>query len=310
MTLYDVLGITPDATATDIKKAYRRLSMMYHPDRNKEEDTTAKFQELSEAYEILSDPIKKKDYDETLDDPLEPEQEQTNTTGGFTQDAIGQLFQHLFNIPFQANLDTFDFSNFGKPTPIVQHISLTMHQLWAGTTIPIEVERWIVRGPTTKAHSCKENERETLYVHIPRGTDEGELIVLTGKGNVWISSSGTYHGDVKLCIKCVSGENETEFRRNGLDLTLVHTITVKEALCGFTFELVHLDGKVYALNNNAGNIMHHGFKKVIPNMGFTREVTVTGQTSVCTGNLIIEFHVKFPVKLSKPVLEALTAIDF
>jgi DnaJ-class molecular chaperone len=77
---------------------------------------------------------------------------------------------------------------------------------------------------------------------------------------------------------------------------------MKEALCGFAFELKYITGRVYTITNNSGNIISHGYKKMIPNMGLTRENH--------TGNLIIIFDVKFPEKLSEETLTALKAIEF
>jgi DnaJ-class molecular chaperone len=77
---------------------------------------------------------------------------------------------------------------------------------------------------------------------------------------------------------------------------------MKEALCGFTFELKYITGKTYTINNNTGNIIPNGYKKIIPNMGFSRDDH--------TGNLVIVFEVKFPDKLSEEVIDALKKIDF
>ena len=85
-------------------------------------------------------------------------------------------------------------------------------------------------------------------------------------------------------------------------MVLQKTISIKEALCGFVFELKYITGKTYTINNNAGNIIPNGYRKIIPNMGFTREEH--------TGNLIIVFDVKFPEKLSDEALEALKNIEF
>ncbi|SFM14995.1 molecular chaperone DnaJ [Methanolobus profundi] len=60
---YEILGISKDATESEIKKAYRKLAMQYHPDKNKEEDAEAKFKEISEAYAVLSDTEKREQYD-------------------------------------------------------------------------------------------------------------------------------------------------------------------------------------------------------------------------------------------------------
>jgi len=139
-------------------------------------------------------------------------------------------------------------------------------------------------------------ENETVYVIVPKGIDEGEIILLKDKGNVM---SETNKGDIKIFIKI---DNNTEFKRIGLDLILEKTITMKEALCGFAFELKYITGRVYTITNNSGNIISHGYKKMIPNMGLTRENH--------TGNLIIIFDVKFPEKLSEETLTALKAIEF
>ena len=139
-------------------------------------------------------------------------------------------------------------------------------------------------------------EHETIYVPVPKGMDEGELIVLKDKGNVL---NDNCKGDVKVIVKI---ENNTGFQRQGLDLILQKTISIKEALCGFTFEIKYITGKTYTINNNAGNIIPNGYKKVIPNMGFSRDEHV--------GNLIIVFDVKFPDKLSDATIEALKQIEF
>lgn len=66
--LYEVLGVSPKATATEINKAYREKAMQFHPDRNKNTDTTAIFQQINSAYRILGDPIKRAEYDSQLDE--------------------------------------------------------------------------------------------------------------------------------------------------------------------------------------------------------------------------------------------------
>jgi DnaJ family protein A protein 2 len=163
-------------------------------------------------------------------------------------------------------------------------------KILTGTTIPIDTERWIMENGN------KIFEHETIYVTVPKGMDEGELIVLKDKGHVLNENC---KGDIKVVVKI---ENNTSFQRQGLDLVLQKTISIKEALCGFTFEIKYITGKTYTINNNAGNIIPNGYKKVIPNMGFSRDEHV--------GNLIIVFDVKFPEKLTEATIEALKNIEF
>ena len=177
-----------------------------------------------------------------------------------------------------------------KPTPIIKTINIQIETVLTGLNMPVEIERWM------NENGNKVFEKETIYIDIPKGIDDGEIIIIRDKGNM---ISDSVKGDIKLFIKI---DNNTEFKRNGLDLFINKTITLKESLCGFTFELNYLNGKSYTINNNAGNIVPSGFRKIIPNMGFTRDANV--------GNLIIIFDVTFPAKLSVEVLEVLKTIDF
>ena len=315
---YKVLELPDTAGIDEIKKAYRRLSMAYHPDRNKSDPTaTERFQKLSEAYETLGDADKKQEYDMTRNNPFF---KMMGSHPGGGSNPVDELFANLFGGnpfmsfgpggPFQQGTTPFQQGTpFGphirvfhngmpinmmpgiqKPTPIIKTVAVPIDKILTGTTIPVEIERWsIIEG-------AKVFETETIYLTVPKGIDEGEIIILRDKGNV---ARDDCRGDIKIFIKI---ENDTEFKRNGLDLVIEKTITVKEALCGFSFDLKYITGKTYTITNNSGNIISHGYRKVIPNMGFTREQHV--------GNLIIMFDVKFPEKISDEAMEQLKKIDF
>ena len=175
-----------------------------------------------------------------------------------------------------------------KPTPIIKNININMEQVLLGTTIPLEIERWILEN------GVKVFETETIYVTVPQGIDDNEMLILRDKGNVL---NEHVKGDVKIFVKIT---NDTVFKRSGLDLVLEKKITLKEALCGFTFEIKYLNGKSYTLNNNKGNIIPPGYKKVYLNMGLTR-----GEHK---GNMVIHFHIDFPEKLTDEQIEAISTI--
>jgi hypothetical protein len=164
-----------------------------------------------------------------------------------------------------------------KPQPIIKTISINMEQVMNGANIPVEIERWILENGN------KVFERETIYVAIPKGIDDNEIIMLRDKGNILNEQN---KGDIKLFIKV---ENTSDFKRNGLDLILERKVSLKEALCGFAFELKHINGKSYTINNNPGSIVTPAYFKNIPNMGLTRD----GHS----GNLVITFDVVFPETL-------------
>jgi len=312
---YEILEIPETSSIDEIKKSYRRLSMIYHPDKNKNNpEATSKFQKISEAYETLGDIDKKREYDAMKNNPF-IKMMNVNPNGGF-QNPMEDLFANLFaGMPF-AHMQSFGndqsggpfggniriFHNgvpinpqgfpqgFQKPTPIIKNIVVPIDKILTGTIIPTDIERWIINNGN------KIFENETVYVTVPKGIDEGELIVLKDKGNVLRDDC---KGDIKIFIKI---ENNTEFKRSGIDLIYEKTITIKEALCGFTFELKYITGKVYTINNSSGNIISHGYRKTIQNMGFSRDNH--------TGNLIIIFSVIFPDKLTEETIEKLKKIEF
>jgi len=115
--LYEILGIKRGATDKEIKKAFRKLALKYHPDKNKEEDAQEKFLEISKAYEILSDPEKKKKYDMYGDDGSG-----NNNSGGGS--AGGQDFHDFFK-HFD---DAFRAHNHGHHYQQHQHQHQHAHQ--------------------------------------------------------------------------------------------------------------------------------------------------------------------------------------
>jgi DnaJ-class molecular chaperone len=173
-----------------------------------------------------------------------------------------------------------------KPIPIMKSLQITMQQVLNGASVPLEIERWIMENGT------KVFEKETIYVDVPPGIDENEMIVLRDKGNI---ISEHCKGDIKINILV---QNNTAFKRSGLDLILEKHISLKESLCGFSFELNYLNGKSYTLNNNKGNIVPPEYKKVYPGMGLKR-----GEHK---GNMIIIFHVDFPEKLTEEQIDKLS----
>jgi DnaJ family protein A protein 2 len=94
--------------------------------------------------------------------------------------------------------------------------------------------------------------------------------------------------------------NDTDIKRQGLDLIYEKKISLKEALCGFRFDLKYVNGKIYTIQNNMGNIVHPGYHKIIPQMGIKRENDV--------GNLVIIFQVDFPTSLTEEKINGLKEI--
>jgi DnaJ-class molecular chaperone len=320
-SFYDILGVSEKASQEEIKKAYRSLSLKFHPDKNPgNQEAIGKFQKISEAYENIGDPQKRQEYDATRNNPF---MKMAHNGGGMEAHFgnVDEIFKTFFGGPFGMsfggeqmggnfpggfgerihvfhngmpmpgmNFPNNFAQNLQKPTPIIKNVTIEIEQVLTGVNIPVDIERWVIENGN------KVFEHETIYVNIPKGIDDNEIIILGGKGNVLNDS---IKGDVKIFIKI---ENKTEFERIGLDLLIHKNISLKDALCGFSFELKYINNKVYTINNTSGNIIPPEYKKIISNMGLTRE----GHPQ--SGNLIIQFHITFPEKIDEDKINLLKNI--
>ena len=313
--LYETLGLKNTATLEEIKKAYRKLSLQYHPDRNNNSpESTIKFQDISSAYEIIGDEEKKRQYDLQNQMPFvnnipsffknstsTSTSTSTPTTNDFDPSDILNFISNNFfntsvssptgnNIKFGGNIFNLDNikQRLTKPSPIIKTETITLSKAFNGYNMPIEITRWIIEN------EIKREETETIYIPIPCGVDNNEIIILRDKGNILSENN---KGDIKVFIKI---QNDTDFNRNGLDLTLNKTISLKDALCGFSFDMNYLDGRIFKINNNVGNIITNNYNKILQGMGMKRDEHV--------GNLIINFNVTFPEKLSNEQINSLKQI--
>jgi DnaJ-class molecular chaperone len=305
MDYYKILNVEKNASQEEIKKNYRKLSLKLHPDKGGDEN---KFKELNEAFQVLGDENKRKEYDFKL------QFGNRNMNMGFNmQENMGipvDILNMMFgsrNIP--SNMPFFNFSQsmnsengpnirifrngveqvnpMIKPVPIIKTIEITLEDAYNGVNKPVDIERWI------KEEDTKRFEKETIYINIPKGSDNNEIIFIRDKGNI-ISENNK--GDIKLFLKVV---NNTSFERNGLDLIYKKKISLKEALCGFSFEIKYFNDRKFNIKNE-NNIIKQGYNKLVQGLGLTR-----GEQ---TGNLIIVFEIEFPDILSKEQTDKLREI--
>ena len=313
---YDILGVSKDANESEIKKAFRTLSLKYHPDRNQNEDTTEKFQKIGEAYEILSDPEKRSQYENELNGiPFGMPFSHMDSMNEFND--INNIFNMMFGNMggpgmggpgmggpgmggpgmggpgiriFHSGMGGGPqfFQQFQKPSTISKTVNISLKQCYDGGAIPIEVERFVVNN------GIKYTETVCLNIPIPKGIHEKDGVLIQGEGN----SINDLKGDIKLSFKI---EEHPIFKRKEGDLIYKKKISLKEALCGFSFELQHLNGKMLFLNNKSNRtIITPDTKKTIPNLGIEYE----GKT----GNLIIEFIIDFPMNLSEEQMNVISSV--
>jgi|SaaInlStandDraft_5_1057022.scaffolds.fasta_scaffold22054_1 DnaJ-class molecular chaperone len=290
---YEVLGVNKDATEVEIKKAYRSASLKYHPDRNQSKEAVTKIQQINEAYEILSDKEKKQNYDNELNGirPNPFQQVHTNFNTDFGD--INSMFNMMFNgrpfHPGMPNVQVFrngnstthvftSSSHAGPPSMITKNIEITFEQSYSGCSIPVEIEKWI------QHNDKKEPLVEIVQLEISEGVNHNEKIIVNGIGN----QNQHGKGNVQFIIQV---KNNTIFKRQNLNLLCDKKISLKEALCGFSFEFVHVSGKKLSVNNNNPiTIIKDGQIQVFKGLGMKDKNN--------TGDIIFKFHVIFPVELT------------
>jgi DnaJ-class molecular chaperone len=288
---FSILNISRDSTLNDIKKAYRLMSIKHHPDKNGNDKngndkngnekngnaSSEQFNKINEAYSILMsnyDSIKlaeKKQDHEYLNKALvaNPVNCYANNTVN-TVNAVNAVNDTM--VSKYVNVINSNYED------IIINLALNYNEAYNGCNKPINVERKI------NVNNIIGHEKETLYVQIPKGIDNNEIITLVNKGNSYVNN-GVSHSNVKIIIQLISHEL---FERNGLDIIFIKSISLKEALLGFSFMLNHINSKSY--NITCTEIIHFNYEKIKPAMGFMRDSFV--------GNLIIKFNIIFPVSLS------------
>ena len=293
MNPYEILGIEKNSPQEDIKKAYRKLSMKHHPDRNGNSNESNKiFQNITDAYSQIDTEEKRKNLHLFNNSNINPDDISEELLKFFMQtqnpsNKPSNIFFSNLQSKFMNQMQSPLFKSLQKPPPIVKKIRINFELSYNGGQLPIEIEREILTGTT------KEKEKETIYIKIPEGIDNNEMIIIREKGNI----VNELRGDIKIFVVINPHEN---FTRDGLNLLYTQTVTLKQALCGFSIDVPYINGKTIKINNNMGNIIKPNFEKSITNLGFRRE-------GHC-GNLIITFNIIFPAALTNECMHKLNEI--
>ncbi|MGM0427932.1 MAG: DnaJ C-terminal domain-containing protein [Thermodesulfobacteriota bacterium] len=239
---YKILGLTRSASPEEIKKAYRKLALKYHPDHNKGDTAAeAKFKDISEAYAVLSNPEKKKQYDMFGAEGFQNRYSQEDIFRGFDLGSIFKEFgfggsgrgQNIFNQMF-GGMDGQGYSGFHgtrqglKGRNLVYELPMSLEDLCKTTrkTITYQID----------------GRQERISVKVPAGMSGGQKLRLHGKGQPGLN--GGPAGDLYIQIKEL---NHPLFQRKNSHLYVKKKIRFSEAVLGATIETTTIDGKVLNL---------------------------------------------------------------
>jgi len=316
---YKILEVSENATQDEIKKNYRKLSLLHHPDKNPgNTEAENKFKSINEAYQILGDNEERERYDMNRRNPFGGGNMRPGMQSGMHPGAghMDDIFKMFFgggmpgmgggmpgmgggmppgmggfpggNVRIFRNGQAVDVNALNRPPPIVKNVVISLEQAYKGDQIAVQIDRWIFEDGIRKC------ENETLYITINKGVDDKEIIILREKGNVLDSQ---LKGDVKLIITI---QNSTMFKREGLNLIMEKEISLKESICGFEFIINHLSGKQLRYTSEECKAVKDGVIKSIPNYGMERDSH--------KGHLCIKFNVKYPDKFTLEQIEQLKEI--
>lgn len=327
---YRILGIEKGASDEEIKKAYRKQALKFHPDKNKSAGAEDKFKEIAEAYDVLSDAKKKDIYDRCGEDGLkghvgggcngpsytfhgDPHAMFAEFFGG--RGPFDQFFASAGGADDDMDIDD-PFAAFGmggmggfprsfksrvggvhrgrekkKDPPVVHELKVSLEEVFSGCTKKMKISR-----KRLNPDGCTmRTEDKILTVDIKRGWKEGTKITFPKEGD---ETPTNIPADIVFVVK---DKVHTVFRRDGSDIIYPARISLREALCGCSISAPTLDGRTVTVTSR--DVIKPGMKKRIVGEGLP--------LSKCPekrGDMVLDFSVKFPDKLGTSVRESLVQI--
>eukprot|EP00731_Ephydatia_muelleri_P019954 Em0012g779a len=304
---YNILGVDRRASTSEIKKAYRTLAMKYHPDKNPDDPSASeRFQDINAAYEVLSDKEKKELYDQHGEEGLKS---QGANQGG---DMFSNFFQGFGGFGFQ-------FGQAGNQGPreiprgstITLDLDVTMEDLYNGNVIQVARYKPVPKpasgtrqcncrtemktvqiGPgqfqMSPRQVCEEcpnvqfvNEEKILEIEIEPGMRDGYQYPFVSEGEPHVDGQP---GDLIFVIKT---QKHATFERRGDNLHTNVTISLRDALVGFSMDITHLDGHKVQVVRDKVTWPGAVIKK-------TGEGMPNYENNLTKGDLLITVDVDFP----------------
>ncbi|GBM55013.1 DnaJ subfamily A member 1 [Araneus ventricosus] len=339
-TYYDILGVKPGCTLDELKKSYRKLALKYHPDKNPSEGE--RFKQISQAYEVLSNPDKRKIYDQGG--------EQAIKEGGISGGSGMSSPMDIFDMFFGGATRKRD----NRSANVVHQLGVTLDELYNGAVRKLAVQKNVIcekcegrggkKGALEKCSKCNGSGMQTHVQQLGPGMVQRIQSICQA-----CQGQGEYINPKDRCKNChgkkvvrerkllevhidkgmedghkitFAGEGDQEpglepgdiiivldekehavFKRHGSDIVMRMELTLAEALCGFQRIIRTLDKRELIITVLPGEVTKHLSYKCILNEGMPQY-----KNPFEKGKFIINFHVKFPENLSTEAIAQLEAI--
>ncbi|EDV25013.1 DnaJ-like protein subfamily B member 13 [Trichoplax sp. H2] len=297
---YKILQITQNVKSQDIKKAYRKFALKYHPDRNTAIDAVDKFKEVSEAYDVLSNGIRRAIYDQYGEEglkagvPMSEAEGQTFTEGYVFHGDAERVFREFFggNNPYADYFQPESDADMGfggirgrgrkkQDSPVEKELLLSLEELYTGCIKKMKVSRRVLNDD---GHTTSIREK-ILTIPVKKGWKPGTRITFPQKGD---EGPNNIAADIVFIVK---DREHDRFTRSEVDLCYKAKISLADALAGCLIEIQTLDNRILSIPIN--EIVKPGFTKTVPGEG----MPISNESNK-KGNLIIAFDIIFPKHLT------------
>mmetsp|Transcript_30079 Transcript_30079/g.70118 ORF Transcript_30079/g.70118 Transcript_30079/m.70118 type:complete len:502 (+) Transcript_30079:61-1566(+) len=296
--LYEVLGLEDAADEADIKKAYRKLSIQYHPDKNPDEESRKKFNDIRDAYEILNDPDKKILYDTGGMEAVKSQEKGQVQSGEDVHTELTVTLEDLYNSGTRK-------ANYGRrivcrgcrtrpDSPKCQgcqrcpnEVKMVHQQVGPGMIVQQQQE-------VPSKEKCKQENAE-LDVHIEKGMRDGEQVTFPRMAE---QRPGMIPGAIIFTLKT---RKHKKFERRGDDLHMSMQVTLREALLGWSQKIKHLDGHIVEVSTTS-------VTRPLQVLKVKGEGMPLRDDPASFGDLYIKVEVVFPGELRPDMHEAIAGV--
>lgn len=323
---YEILGVSKSASQDELKKAYRKDAIKKHPDKGGDPE---KFKELSQAYEVLSDPEKREIYDEYGEDALKE-----GMGGPSDSHNPFDIFEQLFGGGGSSR------GRKKRGEDVIHSLKVSLEDLYNGTTKKLSLSRNVLcskckgkgskSGTSGRCYGCHGTGMKVSTRQIAPGmiqqmqhvcpecrgsgesiserdkcpqckgkkvTHEKKVVEVHVEKGMQHNQRIVFKGEADEAPDTIPGDvvfvlhqkEHPKFNRKSDDLYVEHSLSLTEALCGFQFLLTHLDGRQLLIKSNPGEIIKPGQYKAINDEGMPHH-----QRPFIKGRLFIHFNVDFP----------------